>query len=1335
MKKRMKKILAFMLAASMTATMVPGAVFAEESTQTAENAQSSTSSRTADDLYRTLHYAAQLAKAEFGEESPAVQSDEGVNARRSAESRSIDWEALKADLYNEMFVQEGGNAVSLSEYDLEEAEAQAAVDEVIAENSAENYVETEIITGNDGKVDGVTYSMDPEMKALTAELNEIEVKGDDGSGYPTPLTDEQKQKILELYAGYKQVLINNPDVYGLQTPFFLLKEDEASASGNSLAPLASMLVLINNGQDASQQITMNNIDYIDYDTLYGMVYMFYQAYDTGVQYKDAIVAAKNQALAKVDASMSTEQKLLVLTDWLANYANFDMASLMGMTAPDDAGKQLTEQQQFEQQITQLQGSTIIGILGRKMGVCVGYSHSLIYLVQNTFTDIYKNSDGSWKKAEDVNYIKKEVPAVDSEGNPVVDEEGNQSMVTEMEWSSDAPYMIDYTRIVFDAGVTMFGEEQEKFDSDHYWNAVRVNGKWYYLDACYSDIYIECMARDRVETDGNMNHMYFLISHDTINSMYDGYFSQIDSPYASLATDKSYESAWINFVKSPVSYVDGKYYYFYNSMDFIDMMQYKQMMNSNMGNMGDMMGDREDDTEYALVYRNANVADTKDTADQITKLVDFNNGTVLNPSTGAMVENALIKELYAEHQVYRKLYPSIDISGSVYNGVFYFNISNCILSYNLSTGEVKKIKEYNEVSAKRDTSVALGGMAFNIVSDPSKADITLKDKPVASMTIKDDGKMYVSVATNLGWISGKENMNDESSNGYEFEETNYTPGYSQYFNFNDETNDNDEFMWSAVLKETLDMSHITGGSHSYKAVTVAPGCETKGYTENRCTTCGMSDGAEPTNITEPTGHHFIHVNETYYTKDSNGNFNTGETNVCVGCLLAEDELSEGHELTKHTYTSEPEFQWAEDGSSCKAVFKCTECENEPVDCVQGNVAEETVDCKVDVKYPDGYKCEKGGKVTCTATVEKDGKEWTNSGEFQKKAGEHVPVYASNGDFTHSADCQICGAKAVENETCTFKDGKCTLCGAEAPSVTYRSHVQDHGDMAWVSDGELSGTHDESRRMEAIWVKLDGAPEGSGIKYQTHVQNKGWMNWVSDGKMSGTSGESLRTEAMRIELTGKAAELFDVYYRVHVQNFGWLDWAKNGEEAGSAGWGYRMEAFEVVLKGKGEAAPGATENPYEETLVKYSVHVQDYGDQAERHDGALAGTTGESKRLEAIKILLPTNNGKSAIQYRTHIQDIGWQGWKSNGGMSGTSGKSKRLEAIEIKLTGEMAEKYDVYYCVHAQSYGWLGWAKNGEQAGTEGFSYRLEGIRIVLVEKGGAAPAPVEGTNLNSFYKK
>ena len=87
----------------------------------------------------------------------------------------------------------------------------------------------------------------------------------------------------------------------------------------------------------------------------------------------------------------------------------------------------------------------------------------------------------------------------------------------------------------------------------------------------------------------------------------------------------------------------------------------------------------------------------------------------------------------------------------------------------------------------------------------------------------------------------------------------------------------------------------------------------------------------------------------------------------------------------------------------------------------------------------------------------------------------------------------------------------------------------------------------------------------------------------------------------------------------------------------------------------------------------------------------------------------------------VQDIGWQKSVKDGALAGTTGKGKRVEAIKINLTGTLSESCDVYYRVHAQDYGWLGWTKNGNPAGTEGLSKRIEAIEIKVVTKGDTAP--------------
>ncbi|WP_296558431.1 C39 family peptidase [uncultured Acetobacterium sp.] len=155
----------------------------------------------------------------------------------------------------------------------------------------------------------------------------------------------------------------------------------------------------------------------------------------------------------------------------------------------------------------------------------------------------------------------------------------------------------------------------------------------------------------------------------------------------------------------------------------------------------------------------------------------------------------------------------------------------------------------------------------------------------------------------------------------------------------------------------------------------------------------------------------------------------------------------------------------------------------------------------------------------------------------------------------------------------------VIAATAPSVSYRTHVQNDGWQDFVADGVMSGTSGRSLRLEGIEVKVEASDYDLGITYQTHIQNIGWeaetdRGWKSNGAMSGTEGLSYRLEAIQINLTGADAAGFDVYYQVHAQNMGWLSWAKNGESSGTAGYSYRLEGIHIVIVPKGGNPPGGT-----------------------------------------------------------------------------------------------------------------------------------------------------------------
>jgi len=294
-----------------------------------------------------------------------------------------------------------------------------------------------------------------------------------------------------------------------------------------------------------------------------------------------------------------------------------------------------------------------------------------------------------------------------------------------------------------------------------------------------------------------------------------------------------------------------------------------------------------------------------------------------------------------------------------------------------------------------------------------------------------------------------------------------------------------------------------------------------------------------------------------------------------------------------------------------------------------------------------------------------------------------------------------------------------------SILSVSHIQGTGwETTWKKDGEISGTTDKSRRLEAIKLKVDATSLTGGIQYRTYVEEIGWeTTWKKDGEISGTTGQAKRIEAIQIKLTGDIEKYYDVYYRVYCQSYEWLGWARNGEIAGTEFLDKRIEAIQVRLIVKNAKEPGSRKNRYIRAVdVKYASHVQRYGWMDYAVSGEISGTTGQGLRVEGMTICLSGSNVNGGIEYRTHIQGIGWESdFKHNGQLTGTQGQARRIEAIQIRLTGKVADTYDIYYRVHCQNYGWLGWAKNGEYAGTQGFGKRMEAIEILLIPKGNETP--------------
>lgn len=303
----------------------------------------------------------------------------------------------------------------------------------------------------------------------------------------------------------------------------------------------------------------------------------------------------------------------------------------------------------------------------------------------------------------------------------------------------------------------------------------------------------------------------------------------------------------------------------------------------------------------------------------------------------------------------------------------------------------------------------------------------------------------------------------------------------------------------------------------------------------------------------------------------------------------------------------------------------------------------------------------------------------------------------------------------------------------PQIRYSVHESDIGWRDAKADGESAGNAGENNQINAL--KITSPDPSVTLQYSALVTGDGWQGAVSNGVTSGTSEESRGIEAVKISLTGNAASLYDIYYRTYLKNYGWLNWAADGQISGSDVLGFPIDGIEIVLKIKGTpvkpAADGLSISSVtgEMAHISYETHVQNLGWTGYEKDGIISGTTGRGLRVEAFRAAKTGTSLTGSVQYRAHVENVGWQGWTGDGAISGTTGKSLRVEAISMRLTGQMADTYDIYYRCHVQNKGWTGWAKNGANCGSQALSLRVEAIQAKLVYKGKDAPGDI----INTFY--
>lgn len=1010
--------------------------------------------------------------------------------------------------------------------------------------------------------------------------------------------------------------------------------------------------------------------------------------------------------------------------------------------------------------------TQFGAFGMGTSVCLGYSKAFSYLVQCLDKDIYL-IDPDKTDAYD---SKKTVTAGDGSTSEVCD---NWKTAKELYYGSDsktldinAGYTVDLVRISFQSNVTMYGEEQEDFGSDHYWNAVKVDGKWYYVDPCYTDVYTEVMSRDRVETDGDMNHVFFLFSDTDARKLYQDNFSVLRSLYQNEATDTTYEKAWMARAASNVYYADGYAYYMYDSTDLFGRVSSTSMNQSQKA------------AEYKIVRHKLTNKDTGDGDSDYETLINFTDKkndddddtfvSVLNKD-GKMEKNDLLTKLYAQFVDEQSIYPSIGLTAALYtDGKIYFNVSNDIVSYNPADGAVAVVKEYNTVSAKRDTTKLFGGMAFT-TTDEKSADFTVTNHPIAGLTVKGD-KLVVSIGTNFAFISGKSKLLDHSSYGYEFEETDYNPTYTNYKKYQQfmgsQSNDNDEFMWSANFVDTVDMKTLTGTSHNYETVSEPAYCGRNAFTEERCSDCGLiKAGTRVEAKNTAHEHHYIKFHETYYTKTDSGSWNEADNYVCPECgaCITEpvkpkyEQANSTYEKRKaiwdeaqknaaegHAYTA-TDAEWSDDHTSVTFQnLKCETCANQinKLDCLlesdenaTNKANRDSIEKALSEKVTATAKlvshtgtCDQGVTSTYKATGKTDdGYRYTASDKKTSDAGQHQytgtwawePVKDDNGNVT--------------GYTASVTGVKCSVCDDEpkAEQITVADAVKDteksvaatctekgkdvYTATATVKDAE--GKTEIGTLTDTYEVELAAL----GHKYGAPVWNwtKGENNTYTATATFTCANDEKHVETVDAKVTEKSdgatcTEAGKITYTATVTFEGKDYKGTKTEEVAALGHDYKVSEKDgwkwTADKEKGYTAVATfvCSRCKDSHDVTADVVKEDKNSQI-IYTATAKYTDETGKEFTATA----TKSTKMSVSYKVHRQDYDWEkDWKKDGQTSGTVGEAKRLEAIEIKLPGGVSGSIE--YRTHIQDIGWeKNWSKDGEKSGTEGQCKRLEAIQIRL----------------------
>jgi uncharacterized protein YjdB len=278
------------------------------------------------------------------------------------------------------------------------------------------------------------------------------------------------------------------------------------------------------------------------------------------------------------------------------------------------------------------------------------------------------------------------------------------------------------------------------------------------------------------------------------------------------------------------------------------------------------------------------------------------------------------------------------------------------------------------------------------------------------------------------------------------------------------------------------------------------------------------------------------------------------------------------------------------------------------------------------------------------------------------------------------------------------------------IQYRVNSEEGGWSAWQDEGGIAGVG--GKVMRALEMRIVGGPPGATIKYRAHIAAVGWQpQYILNGGTAGSEGGN-PIEAIQVGLEN--APGYYVSVEPYVQDWGWVGYTRDFWQVGTTGQGRRLEAIRAYVR---------TDGPEPARVgVAYDANPRGLGYLGWKRNGEYAGTTGRILPLDTFKVVLFNKPEGMKVQYRCWVQDQDWQAWQDEGGECGQFGANRAIYAFEIRLFNPYPGTV-FSYTGHFQNRGELTWSSDNVGTnvngtlGTPSEKFHLEGIRVSIVNPG------------------